>query len=218
MKKKAAVLAAAVLLCAVWAAGCSETGAKKKAWDASENSIYVAEDLSVRSAMVYTSQKENDLYSAEGLAEFAKKQICSYNEEQGAAAEAENTEGKEKLPAALEKSSLEGKTGTLVFSYATPEDFVRFSEENGDDTHSVTSLQVLDTDASKLPDLAYRTASGKSAELSKAGEKKDSHMVLTEGSASVYTEGKILYVTEGVEITSDHSAVTPEGTGCIIFK
>ena len=82
----------------------------------------------------------------------------------------------------------------------------------------MTSLQVLDTDASKLPDLAYRTASGKSAELSKAGEKKDSHMVLTEGSASVYTEGKILYVTEGVEITSDHSAVTPEGTGCIIFK
>ncbi|RHS88893.1 hypothetical protein [Clostridium sp. AM42-4] len=218
MKKKAAVLAAAVLLCAVWAAGCSETGAKKKAWDASENSIYVADDLSVQSAMVYTSQKENDLYSAEGLAEFAKKQICSYNEEQGAAAEAENTEGKEKLPAALEKSSLEGKTGTLVFSYATPEDFVRFSEENGDDTHSVTSLQVLDTDASKLPDLAYRTASGKSAELSKAGEKKDSHMVLTEGSAFVYTEGKILYVTEGVEITSDHSAVTPEGTGCIIFK
>ena len=103
MKKKAAVLAAAVLLCAVWAAGCSETGAKKKAWDASENSIYVADDLSVQSAMVYTSQKENDLYSAEGLAEFAKKQICSYNEEQGAAAEAENTEGKEKLPAALEK-------------------------------------------------------------------------------------------------------------------
>ncbi len=83
MKKKAAVLAAAVLLCAVWAAGCSETGAKKKAWDASENSIYVADDLSVQSAMVYTSQKENDLYSAEGLAEFAKKQICSYNEEQG---------------------------------------------------------------------------------------------------------------------------------------
>ena len=87
MKKKAAVLAAAVLLCAVWAAGCSETGAKKKAWDASENSIYVADDLSVQSAMVYTSQKENDLYSAEGLAEFAKKQICSYNEEQGAMSE-----------------------------------------------------------------------------------------------------------------------------------
>ena len=218
MKKKAAVFTAAVLLCAVWTAGCSETGAKGKAWDASENSIYVADDLSVQSAMVYTSEKENDLYSAESLAEFAKEQICSYNEEQGVASEAENAEGKEKLPVALEKSSLEGKTGTLVFSYASPEDFVKFSEENGDDTHSVTSLQVLDTDASKLPDLAYRTASGKHADIAKAGEKKNSHMVLTEGSASVYTEGKILYVTEGVELTSDHSAVTPEGTGCIIFK
>ncbi len=75
MKKKTAVLTAAVLLCAVWTAGCSETGAKKKAWDASENSIYVADDLSVQSAMVYTSQKENDRYSAEGLAEFAKEQM-----------------------------------------------------------------------------------------------------------------------------------------------
>ena len=217
MKKKAAVLAAAVLLCAVWAAGCSETGAKKKAWDASENSIYVADDLSVQSAMVYTSEKENDLYSAEGLAEFAKEQIASYNEEQGAAAEAENTEGGEKLPVALEKSSLEGQTGTLVFAYGTPEDFVKFSEENGDDTHTVTSLMVCDTESAKLPDLTYKTSAGKDADIQKAAA-KDSHMVLTEGSTKVYTEGKILYVTDGVEVTGDHSAVTPEGTGCIIFK
>ena len=51
-------------------------GLQDKAWDASENSIYVADDLSVQSAMVYTSEKENDRYSAEGLAEFAKEQIC----------------------------------------------------------------------------------------------------------------------------------------------
>ncbi len=109
----------------------------------------MADDLSVQSAMVYTSEKENDLYSAEGLAEFAKEQIASYNEEQGAAAEAENTEGGEKLPAALVSSSLEGQTGRLVFAYNTPEDFVKFSEENGDDTHTVTSLVVFDTEERK---------------------------------------------------------------------
>ena len=215
MKKNIAVLTASALLAAVWTAGCS--AGSGKTWDGSENSIYVADDLSVQSAMVYTSEKENDLYSAEGLAEFAKEQIASYNEEQGAAAVAENTEGGEKLPVALEKSSLEGQTGTLVFAYGTPEDFVKFSEENGDDTHTVTSLAVFDTEEAKLPDLAYKTPAGKNADIQKAAA-KDSHMVLTEGSATVYTEGKILYVTDGVEVKSDHSAVTPEGTGCIIFK
>lgn len=215
MKKKIAVLTASVLLAAVWTAGCS--GSSGSTWDGSENSIYVADDLSVQSAMVYTSEKENDLYSADGLAEFAKEQIASYNEEQGTAAEAENSENGEKLPAALVSSSLEGQTGKLVFAYKTPEDFIKFSEENGDDTHTVTSLQVFDTEESKLPDLTYKTPAGKNADIQKAAA-KDSHMVLTEGSAKVYTEGKILYVTDGVEVTSDYSAVTPEGTSCIIFK
>ncbi len=215
MKKKTAVLAASVLLAAVWTAGCS--GSSGGTWDGSENSIYVADDSSVQSAMVYTSEKENDLYSADGLAEFVKEQIAAYNEEQGAASEAENTEGTEKLPAALVTSSLEGQTGKLVFAYKTPEDFVKFSEENGDDTHTVTSLQVFDTEESKLPDLTYKTLAGKTADIRKAAE-KGSHMVITEGSATVYTEGKILYVTDGVKAKSEHSAVTPEGTGCIIFK
>ena len=123
----------------------------------------------------------------------------------------------QRIPMALRSSSLEGKTGKLVFAYGTPEDFVRFSEENGDDTHTVTSLQVLDTEETRLPDMSYKTPAGKDADIRKAAA-KDSHMVLTEGSAKVYTEGKILYVTDGVEVTSDYSAVTPEGTGCIIFK
>lgn len=215
MKKKIAVLTAAVLFAAVCTAGCSRSSGQS--WDGSENSIYVADDLSVQSAMVYTSERENDLYSAEGLAEFVKEQIASYNEEQGAAAEAENPEDGEILPAALVSSSLEGQTGRLVFAYKTPEDFVKFSEENGDDTHTVTSLQVLDTEETRLPDMSYKTPAGKDADIRKAAA-KDSHMVLTEGSAKVYTEGKILYVTDGVEVTSDYSAVTPEGTGCIIFK
>ena len=193
MKKKIAVLTASVLLAAVWTAGCFKSSGNT--WDGSENSIYVADDLSVQSAMIYTSEKDNELYSADGLAEFVREQIASYNEEQGAAAESENTDGSAKLPAAL----------------------VRFSEENGDDTHTVTSLQVLDTEETRLPDMSYKTPAGKDADIRKAAA-KDSHMVLTEGSAKVYTEGKILYVTDGVEVTSDYSAVTPEGTGCIIFK
>ena len=70
MKKKIAVLTAAVLFAAVCTAGCSRPSGQS--WDGSENSIYVADDLSVQSAMVYTSEKDNELYSADGLAEFVR--------------------------------------------------------------------------------------------------------------------------------------------------
>ena len=53
MKKKIAVLTASVLLAAVCTAGCFKSSGNT--WDGSENSIYVADDLSVQSAMVYTS-------------------------------------------------------------------------------------------------------------------------------------------------------------------
>ena len=215
MKKKTAVLTAAVLLAAVLASGCS--GSSGKAWDGSENSIYVADDKSVQSAMVYTSEKENDLYSEEGLTDFVKEQVISYNKEQGAVGAAENTKGQEKLPVALERSSLEGTTGNLIFSYGTPEDFVIFSEENGDDTHTVTSLSVLDAQSASLPELSYKTTTGKDVDTQTAAA-KDSRAVILEGSALVYTEGKILYVSDGVKLRSEHSAVTPEGTSCIIFK
>ena len=61
MKKKIAVLTASVLLAAVWTAGCFKSSGNT--WDGSENSIYVADDLSVQSAMIYTSEKDNELYS-----------------------------------------------------------------------------------------------------------------------------------------------------------
>ena len=72
------------------------------------------------------------------------------------------------------------------FAYGTPEDFVRFSEENGDDTHTVTSLQVLDTEETRLPDMSYKTPAGKDADIRKAAA-KDSHMVLTEGLSLIHS-------------------------------
>ncbi len=67
-----------------------------------------------------------------------------------------------------------------------------------------------------LPDMGYKTPAGKDADIRKAQQKTaiGTYRRLCKG----LTEGKILYVTDGVEVTSDYSAVTPEGTGCIIFK
>lgn len=55
----------------------------------------------MESAMVYTSDKPNELYTEEGLASYAEEAVTSYNTEHGGAAAFENEKDQEKLPAAL---------------------------------------------------------------------------------------------------------------------
>ena len=98
MKKNCAVLTAAALSCAVLA-GCGQK--QEGTWNANENSIYVTKELAVESAMVYTSDKPNELYTVEGLSSYVEEAVTSYNTEHGGAAAFENEKDQEKLPAAL---------------------------------------------------------------------------------------------------------------------
>ncbi|MDO4268982.1 MAG: hypothetical protein Q4C73_10960 [Eubacteriales bacterium] len=227
MKKRqaAAVFAAAGLAAAL--AGCGQKAAAE-GWKANENSIYVTKDGQVESAMIYTAEKANDLYTREGLEAFARDAVSAYNEEQGAEAASENTEGEERLPAALKSCSLEGQTGTLVFEYGSPEDFVEFSMENGDNTHSITGLKAGAAGelSDSFPDISVLTAAGKDAGFALTGSAdqeavsrlKGCQAVITEGAGTVYVEGEIVYVTSGVTVKAANAAVMPEGAGCIFFQ
>lgn len=216
MKKKQAVLAAAVL------AGILITGCGQKstagAWEANENSIYVSSGLEVESALIYTSEKNNDLYTQDGLASFVKEKIAEYNTAQGAAAEAENKEGAEALPVALESCTLEGQKGKLVLDYKTPDDFVRFSQETGDNTHTVTALTVADIAAGLPEDLKFQTPDGKAADAAEVAKLSGGHVITVEGSATLYTEGKVAYVSEGVTMKRENAVLTTEGRNCIVFQ
>lgn len=230
MKKgqAAAILAAAGLAAVL--AGCGQRSGAG-GWKANENSIYVTKDGQVKSAMVYTSEKANELYTQEGLEAFAKDAVSAYNEEHGAAAASENTEGSERLPAALKSCSLEGQKGTLVFEYGSAEDFVEFSLENGDNTHAITELKTgLAAEVSEsFPDLSVLTAAGKDAGFAlvdssgaadqTALSKLDGcSAVIVEGEGTVYVDGEIAYVTPGVTVKAVNAAMMPEGAGCVFFK
>ena len=65
MKKKYAVLAAAVLT-GILITGCGQKAAAS-GWEANENSIYVSKGLEVESALIYTSEKTNDLYTQDEM-------------------------------------------------------------------------------------------------------------------------------------------------------
>lgn len=225
MKKNGAVSGALLLAACLALAGCGRLGGSSADWDTGVNSIHVTRAMEVESALVYTSAQENELYQPEGLASFAEEAVIAYNQARGAEARARNEEGRDRLPVALTSSSLEGSTGKLVFAYGTPGDFVGFSQETGDNTHTVTALEVgraADLAAQgKLAGMTFVRPDGKDASPEEAAKSKNGVAVLVDGSGTICTEGKVAFLSKGTgELTmkDDHTVVTGEGNHCIVFQ
>lgn len=221
MKNRKVILAALAVTFGLAAAGCGQQS-KTGTWNANINSVHVTREMAVESALVYSSEQFNELYSKDELAEFAKEAIAEYNSENGAEAAAENIEGNAKLPVALKSCSLEGRTGVLVFDYAAPEYFVSFAEASGDDTHTITSLAVQKvSEAEGLTEASFTDRKGKAASADAVAKQADAVAVIVEGSGTICTEGKILYVAgeqTPVTVKDDFMAATGEGKNYIIFQ
>ena len=223
MKKKRAVLAALGLTAGILLAGCGQKAAGE--WKANENSIYLTRDQGVQSALVYTSDKTNDLYTQEGLEEFAEEAVKLYNEANGARAAAVDEEGQEKLPVALKSCSLEDQTGTLVFTYASPVDYEKFAQETGDNTNTIRNLFLAKgTDAETaehMPDMTLTKKNGKAVEQEKVLKEDDYVVAVFEGAGTIRTEGRIVCMASNASDTvqrDDFTVVTGEGQHCIVFK
>lgn len=221
MKNRKVLSAVLAVTLGLAAAGCGQQS-KTGTWNANINSVHVTQAMEVESALVYSSEQFNELYDKDELAEFAKEAVAEYNSENGAEAAAENTEGKAKLPVALKSCSLEGRTGILVFDYASPEYFVSFAEATEDNTHTITSLKVGKVSETEgISDMAFSDLNGKAVSAETVAKQSDAVAVVVEGAGTICTEGKILYVAGSqtpVTLKDSFTAETGEGTNCIIFK
>lgn len=219
MKKSRAAGMAVIL--ALLLTGCGKQ-AKAGDWNSKAESIYVSRALEIESSVIYTSPVDNDTYNQDELQAYVEEAVASYNEEHGGAKESQNREDADKLPVALKSCTLEGKTGKLVFEYKDGENLVAFAQESGDKSNTLTSFSVMKVSdalvAGGLLDGSFVTIEGHAAANEEVTKQSDHIAVMAEGSAVIYTEGAILYVTEGVNLRDTHTAEVPEGKSYIIFQ
>ena len=99
----------------------------------------------------------------------------------------------------------------MILDYGDAQSVVDFSEESG---IPITSLTVGPV-GSGLP--ALKKADGSAADSGEAAG-SGGMMVEAEGAVTIQTEGKILYITDGVTVVDDRTVRTPEGKSTVIFK
>ena len=224
MKKKQAVLAFLGITTGILMSGCGQKATGE--WKANENSIYVTREQEIQSALVYTSEQDNDLYDQEELEVFVKEAI--EEELTSLVGNGEIAVFSEELqqnpPVTLSSCTLEGRTGTLIFDYASAEYYGKFAELTGDNTNDIRSLMVVSASDAKAAEVLGETgvvkANGKAAEVADVTKHEDYVVVTFEGAGTVCTEGKIMYISADSDVTlrDDFTAVTGEGKHCIVFK
>ena len=203
-----AIAAASMLM-----AGCSGLGGSLD-FAPDTSSIYVRKDGTLESALVETFENK-EYYSQESLQSFASELVEEYNQNAG-------SKGQETLPVQLKSCQLEGGSAKLIFQYASAEDLLNFAAQTGDDSVGTETLYV-DTVGNalmkeKVIDGKFLKPDGTEVSNDTVTKQSSAMVIAAEGPVTVQTEGKILYVTEGVTVEEKNQAVTPEGKSYIVFK
>ena len=184
-----------------------------------ENSVYVADDGSVRWASVETYQQGD--YTEDELKTRAGQKISDFNSGLGKAASYENSEGSGKLPVAMVSARIGNGTATLVTEYDTPGRLIEFAQEIGDYNVSFTQLDTgrVAAMSGELKDASFKDEKGKAVGQETALKEGQNLVVKATGQGVIVTEKKIQYVSDGCVLKDSNRVQTSgEGTSYIILK
>jgi hypothetical protein len=224
----------AMALAAMLLAGCGSgggeggaSGQETQAPDAGavfapdQNSIYLGQDLGIRSALVVgydATQGAGGAYTSEGLAAFVGQAVGDFNAAQELAPHIVDASGQSKQPVSLVSCEVGGGKAVVVYDYASAIDFLNFTQETGD-ANALDALEVRRVSGGIPGNIEFISADdGKAVRLSDVQKLPDAVYVYLRGGANVQTEGKILYTAGAMTATGEHTAVCAGGAGYLVFR
>ncbi|MEY8337015.1 hypothetical protein AALB16_03155 [Lachnospiraceae bacterium 62-35] len=209
MKKAAAVLLLAVT--GVLLYGCSGRSSGGGGFQPESSSIYISRDGKVLSALVEPYSLDND---EEKLKTFLDGEIARYGQE--------NPGQGEQPSVSLKECSIKDGIMKAVFEYGSPEDMISFAVSQQDESIGLASLEVKEiSEALSAGDISgnFRNRENETVSSEEVGKASKARAVVVSGEALIQTEGKILYVSEGVELTGTGNTARVTGEkSCIVFK
>lgn len=219
MKKVKIALATAVASILLF--GCVGLGRASGTFSPDQSSVFAARDGGISSALVEACDK--DYYDQGELESYARQAVIAYNMAHGGKEAAQNEEGaSEKLPVAIDSCTIEDGVGRLIFDYASGSDLVDFAKESGDTTNQIEKFEITTVAdglvQGKITDASFVKKDGSKISHDAITKQSSWHLVTAEGTATVQTEGKIEFMTEGVTLVDDHTATLPGGKAYIVFR
>ena len=179
-----------------------------QAFEPTEDSLYITGSGQVTSAAIETYEK--DYYTEEGLKAFVEENLAGDGE---------------KAPAVLNACTLADGTASLLIDFSSPAAYMEFMAAYPDEESGVQvkALSILSMEEAELGDVSLTAAAGKekgtAVPADQVKKKSKLHVAVVEGPALLETDGAIQYISDGVTLTGENGARTPDGgVSYIIFK
>ena len=226
MKQKKAVLLTALAVLLVY--GCQRSNAGIGGFAPETNSIYITKDGEIASGMVETFDKgKSEHYQQESLENFVFEEVALFNESLGAQKASQNEEGKEPLPVAVRSCKLRENQVTAVYQYRDSQSLLAFWQRYFGMISRMKNFEVCSVEDARLK--GWLTAAEfvkplkdgevkppETQELERLGK---GQMVLVESDypVEIQVEGRIRYMTKGIETVDKHTVQVPAGVHYLIF-
>ena len=183
-----------------------------QAFEPTEDSLYITGSGQVTSAAIETYE--------EGLKAFVEENLAAFNQDAASLA----GDG-EKAPAVLNACTLVDGTASLLIDFSSPAAYMEFMAAYPDEESGVQvkALSILSMEEAELGDVSLTAAAGKekgtAVPADQVKKKSKFHVAVVEGPALLETDGAIQYISDGVTLTGENGARTPDGgVSYIIFK
>lgn len=221
MKRFRIVLVLSLIL--LLAGGCSK--ASKSTFEPKSNGLFVTEDGTLSEADIKSyDQNQINYYEESGLKAYVEEAVKGYNNDKAGLnmAYAEEAGEEQTLPIAIAQCSIAEGNATVILNYQTYDDFLSFRDKNMVSGITVTGMNLKKGEEAfaegSILTQNFVKPDGKAADIKSVKKKKKANVLYVEGSAQIQTEGKILFVSEGVEIIDNHTVKTAEGASYIVFN